>query len=52
VIFRIRDISGPLHTGDVLESSQFLVTNVESGDSSGAHDEQRAACLRHPGGTC
>lgn len=50
--FRIATGVGSLRPGAVTVSSQFLVTNVESGDSAGGHDVGRSACLRHPGGSC
>jgi hypothetical protein len=39
VLFTLTDVSGTLHAGVVAISAQFLVTNVESGDSAGAHNQ-------------
>jgi hypothetical protein len=49
VLFRVTDSSGAFHAGAVQTSAQFLVTNVESGDSAGAHDEQVPGTLHNHG---
>jgi hypothetical protein len=38
VLFTLTDVGGTLHAGAVTINAQFLVTNVESGDSAGAHN--------------
>ncbi len=43
VVFRLTDVAGTFHPGAVAVSSQILVTNDESGDSAGGHDNQRKA---------
>jgi hypothetical protein len=48
VAFTITDISGPFHPGEAQISAQFLVTNVDSGDSAGAHS-QGSPTLRNRG---
>jgi hypothetical protein len=42
VRFRIDGVSPPMHVGACSVSSQFIVNNVETGDSAGGHDTQRA----------
>jgi hypothetical protein len=47
VQFTISDVSGAFHAGAVQISTQFLVTNVESGDSAGAHDQVQGRLRIH-----
>jgi hypothetical protein len=49
VLFRVTDASGAFQAGAVQTSAQFLVTNVETGDSAGAHDEQVPGTLHNHG---
>jgi hypothetical protein len=39
VLFTLTDVAGTLHGGVVAIGAQFLVTNVDSGDSAGAHNQ-------------
>jgi hypothetical protein len=39
VLFTLTDVGGKFHTGVVGINAQFLVTNNESGDSAGAHNQ-------------
>jgi hypothetical protein len=48
VRFFIEGVTPPMHVGAVTISSQFLVNNVDSGDSAGGHDPQRAGCIMRP----
>ena len=43
VMFRLTDVAGTFEPGAIAVSSQILVTNNESGDSAGGHDNQRKA---------
>jgi hypothetical protein len=42
VVFTMTDVSGAFHAGNAHVSAQFLVTNVDSGDSAGAHSQGQA----------
>jgi hypothetical protein len=48
VRFFIEGVTPPMHVGAVTISSQFLVNNLDSGDSAGAHDVQRPGCIMRP----
>jgi hypothetical protein len=48
VLFTLTDVGGTLHAGVVTINAQFLVTNVESGDSAGAHNSVQGR-LRNKG---
>jgi hypothetical protein len=41
VRFRIEGVTPAMHVGACTVSSQFLINNVDSGDSAGGHDVQR-----------
>lgn len=48
VRFFIEGVTPPMHVGAATVSSQFIVNNVESGDSAAGHDVQRPACIMRP----
>jgi hypothetical protein len=46
VRFTLHDVAGAMKVGPAQISSQFIVTNVDSGDSAGAHDQRTGRVLR------
>jgi hypothetical protein len=48
VRFAIEGVTPPMHVGAATISSQFIVNNVDSGDSAAGHDPQRPGCIMRP----
>lgn len=48
VRFRINEFFGSMQPGPATINSQVIVNNVDTGDSAGGHDPNRAGCVRRP----